>query len=431
MACIVVEAVEPIPAPSGGPRSVAEALGLLAEAGSLLAASLDFDATLRSVARLVVPRLADWCLIDVIADDGQIRRVATVHADPVKEALAHELRSRFPVLAPDTEHTLTHAIETGESFLDTQVDPERLAREARNAEHFRLIEALGYRAEMVVPLIARDRALGTITFVSTTAPRFGPDDLALAEELAHRAALALDNARLYRQAQDALQTRDYFMALAAHDLRSPLTAIRGYAQLLDRQIERGLDDPDSTRDGLAHIQRSAMRMAALIDELVDVARLQMGQPLELKLTPVDLVALVRVAVRERADAVGLHRLRFEADEPIVGLWDAPRLARVVDNLLDNAIKYSLEGGEVIASLGVDGDVAVLLVSDEGIGIPAADLSQVFEQFHRGANAAGHIAGTGLGLFGVRQIVEAHGGTIEVESEEGRGSTFTVRLPRGG
>jgi signal transduction histidine kinase len=286
-----------------------------------------------------------------------------------------------------------------------------------------------------VPLIARGRILGAITCVTTeSGRRYGGDDLALAEELARRAAVAVDNARLYQEAHAAIQARDEFLSSASHDLKNPLVSVKGYAQILGALVAHEASPASKqVAAGLAKIDRAATKMSAMIDELLDVAHLEAGRPLALRRRPTDLVALAHQAVAEFGPGAPRHTLQVETAAPsLVGLWDAGRLDRVLANLLSNAIKYSPAGGDISVRLARDrapGDGwALLTVQDEGLGIPAADLPHVFERFHRGGNVAGQIRGSGIGLAGVCQIVEQHGGTIGVQSEEGQGATFTVRLP---
>jgi signal transduction histidine kinase len=228
--------------------------------------------------------------------------------------------------------------------------------------------------------------------------------------------------------------KDAFLASVSHDLKNPLMAIRGQAQLMRRRIDRGGTlDPQRLAAGLREVEAGTDRLTAMLNELLDVARLQMGRPLDLERGPVDLVALARRVAEEYQRSTAEHRLCVQASsEEIVGHWDSARLRRVLENLLSNAIKYSPGGGEVtigVARSARDGsEWAELTVRDLGLGIPAEDLPRVFERFHRGSNVRGTVAGTGLGLAGAHQIVEQHGGTIAVESREGEGTIVTVRLP---
>ncbi len=250
-----------------------------------------------------------------------------------------------------------------------------------------------------------------------------------------RQALAVENARLYRQAQDALRLRDAVLSSVSHDLRNPLTAIRVITDTLRFQLTEGelASDSASLREGLAHIDANAQRMAGQIDELLDVARLQTGRPLKLRRRPTDLIALARDVIADQQRRTSRHQIRLETNLPeLTGIWDAGRLERVLGNLLANAVKYSFQGGDIVVRVTRESDgeraYAVLQVEDHGVGIPAADLPHVFRWYYRGANVAEQVAGSGIGLAGARQIVEQHGGTISVESQESIGSTFTVRLP---
>ena len=409
------------------------ALRLLADASEQLGTSLEYEATLQTIARLLVPALADYCLIDVLGEDGLLHRLAAAHVDPVKEPLLGTARSYPPDLQTGTS-PLTIALATGRSELTAEVTPDWLDRSARSPEHHRLLEELSPRSVMLVPLVARGQALGLLSIVSATSGRrYTSQDLRLAEDLARRCAAAIDNARLFRRAQDAIRVRDDVLASVSHDLKSPLTSISGTAQLLRRRVDAAGEQRDERlATGLGRIEATTARMSTLIDELVDTARLELGQDLPLRREMTDLVELVELAIAEHQRDAGRHQIELErrADR-LVGLWDSARLRRVVDNLLGNAIKYSPEGGPIRVTVDRSeddgGPSAVLTVADRGVGIPPEDRSHVFERGRRGSNV-GQIGGTGIGLAGACQIVRQHGGSIGVESEVGAGSTFTVRLP---
>ena len=252
-----------------------------------------------------------------------------------------------------------------------------------------------------------------------------------------RAHAETERVRLLRQrteAEAALRARDEVLATISHDLKNPLASIKASAQLLQRRMTNGQPpDPAQLTERLGFIARTATQMARLLDDLVDTARLEAGRDLALQLAPIDLVDLVTRVVADLQSTSERHVLRTEVPaQAVVGEWDAARLERVLANLLANAIKYSPSGGQIVVRLrheaADDTAWAVLEVRDEGIGIPPHDLPHIFERFYRASNVVEAIPGTGLGLFVVRQIVVHHGGTITVESESGRGTTFTVRLP---
>jgi PAS domain S-box-containing protein len=293
---------------------------------------------------------------------------------------------------------------------------------------------LPVRSYLAVPVMSRSgEVLGGLFFGHQQAAIFTERSERLAVGIAAQAAVAIDNARLYQQVQQAVRTRDEFLAAAAHDLKTPLASTKGIAQLLSKRISR-MQIPDSQRltDGLERINQSVERMTALIDELLDLARLQMDRPLDLERQAVDLAALVRQVVTDQEPNAPRHKFRIVSGaKPVVGEWDLVRLRRVLENLVSNAVKYSPEGGEVVLRIEQatrdNKDIAVLDVTDHGIGIPSADLPYVFERFRRGGNVA-FVHGTGIGLGIAQSIVEQHGGSISVESVEGKGSTFSVRLP---
>lgn len=289
-------------------------------------------------------------------------------------------------------------------------------------------------SEIAAPIIAGDVRLGVVKAFSPKVRRFNPDDASLLTSLAAAAAVALTNARLFREAQDAIEARDEFLSAAAHDLSTPLAAVKGTAQLLRRILARG-EVPVNERvlAGLESIDATATKMGRQLEELVSLSRMEVGAHPELRCQTIDLVELVKRIAAEQQRLTERHHFTVRTAVPMLSMnADAVRLGRLLDNLVSNAIKYSPNGGDINIHLTVEsgsaGMVAVLTVQDYGIGIPAADLAGVFDRFSRAANVKGRIPGTGIGLASARQIVEQHSGTISVESADGAGSTFTVRLP---
>jgi signal transduction histidine kinase len=287
---------------------------------------------------------------------------------------------------------------------------------------------------MIVPLRVRERVLGAISLAAAeSGRRYGPDDLALAEQLAERAALAIDNARLYREARAAVRIREEFLAVASHELRTPLTNVKGYVQLLDRQL-RGDDGSWERLRGLIDpLQTQVRRLETLVGDLLDVSRLQRGR-LELRPEAVELGELARQVVARfdhSPHRTPRHSLIVDAPSPVAGVWDAARLDQVLTNLVGNALKFSPTGGEVRVAVRREADEALLTVSDEGLGIGPEERAALFEPFRRGEATARAIPGVGLGLYIAAEIVARHGGRIEVASAVGEGSTFVVRLPLAG
>jgi len=401
-------------------------MAFLADATAVLASSLDYESTLALVPRLATPALADVCVLDLVTNTGSIRCAAVAHADPSLDALARTLCAA-PEAAADGNHPFAQVLRSGKPHLAVKVSDGELSSVLAYPERIPLLAPLDVRSIMLVPLRTRGRLLGMLTLLTTGATQpFVPSDLALVEELAWRAAVALDNARLYRETEEAVQMRDRFISVVSHDLKNPLSVIEWNARLL----RESHPDANNAR-GLARISRAAVRMTALIHELLDVACLHAGQKVGLELTQLDLVALVRQVVDEFQRDMTHRMIEVHAATPqLRGRWDRSRLERVIANLLSNAVKYSPPGSVIEVQVGLENGIgqALLTVRDFGIGIPKADQPRIFESFRRASNVEASMKGAGIGLASAHQIVTQHGGTIAVESTEGQGSTFTVRLP---
>ena len=406
-----------------------DASRFLAEASVMLASTLDDTALLELLAQLAVPRLADWCAVDMIEADGTFRRLAVAHIDPAKVELAWELERRYG-FDPNLPEGAARVLRSGQSVLYPEISGVLLARVAQDAEHLRMLQRVGLRSGMIVPLVARERTLGAISLGAAESDRtFGMADLQLAEDLARRAALAIDNARLYGEAQAAVRLRDEFLSVAAHELKTPVTSVLAYSQIVQRRAARDPALGERNRRALQVIEAQAERLSRLISSLLEVSRLATGH-FHVDLEPLDFRELVRRIGEEVRPTLEGHTLELSApDHPVMVEGDALRLEQVLQNLIQNAIKYSPDGGLVSLRLERRDDQAVIVVADQGVGIPETALAQLFQRFFRAANSAqANTAGMGIGLYVVHEIVTRHGGTVEVASEEGHGSTFTVRLP---
>ena len=406
-----------------------DAQRFLDETSRLLAESLDYELTLARLARLAVPRIADWCAVDMIAEDGTIQRLAVEHVDPQKVAWAHELQQRYPP-DPQAPRGIMNVLRSGQAEIYPAITDEFLVASAHDAEQLQILRTLGFTSAMIVPLLASGRALGAITLVAAESGRYyGEDDLALAEELAHRAALAVENARLYREAQAAIRVRDQFLSIASHELKTPLTVLYGNTQLLQRRAAREGSFSERDRRVLNVINAQAERLNKMIAALLDISRIQIGQ-LNIEQLPLDLSALVRRVVAEVQPTLDDHTLEcVTPDEPLMVAGDELRLEQVLQNLIGNAIKYSPAGGPIGVRIERQGQHICMMVTDEGIGIPESALPNLFSRFYRASNVdPQQIAGMGIGLYVVKEIVALHGGEVMVSSTEGAGSTFTITLP---
>ena len=518
-------------------KAMRERMTFLAEASTLLASSLDYNRTLRRLVHLCVPRLADWCAIDMVGEDGEIERLAVAHQDPEKVKWAYELQERYP---PDPEalRGVPQVLRSGEpDFLPTI--PQELLDEAigDDDELRRIVDELGLTSSIAVPLIARGRTLGALSLISAeTHPPFTQADFELAIELARRAAVAVDNARLYRETErganaaralayvadgvvlldrdgtvrhwnpaaatitgvseeDALgcpvaevvpaweqltshvplvapgsaprpltvpiviggherwvavsgvdfgggtvfalqdvteeraleKTRSDFVATASHELRTPLAAVYGAVRTL-RRDDVQLSEYHQAQF-LEMIESEATRLAKIVDQILLAGQLDAGA-VELELTqcnPAEVAAgVIESAATHLPESISLS---LDADEPPQIACDANKLRQVLVNLVDNAVKYSPEGGEVVLRVRGDNGSCRIDVLDEGLGIPSGEQSRIFEKFYRlDPQQTQGVGGSGLGLYICRELVARMDGRLTVESEPGKGSRFSVVLP---
>ncbi|HSO35827.1 MAG TPA: HAMP domain-containing sensor histidine kinase [Labilithrix sp.] len=393
---------------------------LLADLGHILVeAAADCTRLLTATADLIVRDFADWCSVDVI-QAGTVRRLKLVHADPTKAPACAVLERRQQ--EPDI---FSEVVETQRPLLVSDVTPEYLASIDPSAEQLELLGALAPRSFVVVPLVARGRALGSLGFGSSTgARRYDEQDLSVAERLASRVALAVDNARLHDALERAVAARDDVLAMVAHDLRSPLNAIALHSQVL-RRGDRKRDARE--HDAAESIHSAAMRMNQLIQDLLEVAHLEAGERLSISPAAVPTAGLLEASVeRQRAWVAQAGRtLEVDAGARPARAWvDRDRVLQVLDNLVGNATKFSRRRITVGAAPR-DGEV-IFWVADDGPGIAGDDLPRVFDRFWQAQKADRR--GTGLGLWIVKAIMDAHGGRIWVESDPGVGTTFYFTMP---
>jgi PAS domain S-box-containing protein len=461
-------------------RRVERGRDFLAEVSRVLASSLDYQATLGAIARLAVPALADWCAVDLLVEGTRTERVAVEHPDPRKVELAVALHERYPQDA-GAAHGLEKVIRTGEPDMMSVIPVGMMEEAARDAEHLRLIRALGLRSYLIVPLVARDKVLGAITLVHAESGRaYDAADLALAEEVARRAAVAIDNARLFAETEEARQqleqqaaelqeaqaememahdelqranddlvartadaerareaadeanaAKSAFLATMSHELRTPLNAIAGYAQLLEMGIHGPLGDMQ--REYLEKIRRNQTHLLGLINDVLNFAKIEAGQVVyDIDDVAVDeslaaIEALIEPQVRARSHAYTYRR----GDPSVTVRADRERMEQVVLNLLTNAVKFTEPGGRIVLEWEADDRRVQIRVSDTGRGIPADRMGVIFEPFVQVDPALTRSSeGTGLGLAISRDLARSMDGDLTVKSEEGAGSVFTLTLPQG-
>jgi PAS domain S-box-containing protein len=520
-------------------RAARERLTFIAEASELLSSSLDYSTTLARLARLAVPRLADWCAVDMLGPEGEIERLAVAHEDPEKVSWAYELQERYPP-RPDDLHGVSYVLRTGEPEFIPEISEELLEESIGDDEELRaIIDELGLRSAISVPLKARGRTLGALTLIAAEMhPPYSREDFELALELARRAGTAVDNSRLFQEAEkganaaralgyvadgvvlldhdgvvlhwnsaaeaitgvseeEALgrpvesalpeweaiashvplvrpgdltarpatvpvslqgreswlsvsgvefgegtvyalrdvsderaleKTRSDFVATASHELRTPLAAVYGAVRTLRRE-DLVLKNEDRAAF-LEMIESESVRLSQIVDQILVAGQLD-ADAVEIELQECDAVQIAAGVI----ESASLHlppgvSLSMSAEEQRRIVADENKLRQVLVNLVDNAIKYSPDGGEVEIRLdSANGGECLIEVADEGLGIPSSERERIFEKFYRlDPHQTRGVGGSGLGLYICRELVERMNGRLEVESEPGKGSRFTVALP---
>ncbi len=408
-----------------------EQLGFLAKAGAALSSSLDLEETLRAFTSVAVPTLADWCSVQMVQPDGKLKQLAVAHSDPAKVKWAWELHARYP--PPDDSPTgPPNVVKTGASELMAVIPEALLKQAATDAEHLRIIEGIGFHSYICVPIKVRGQTIGTITLVTTTeSGRFYDErDLRLAEDLCVRAGIAVDNARLYQEAQNLNRLKDEFLATLSHELRTPIDVIQGHADLALSELRA--TQPSDLRSSLEAIQRNAQLQTQIVADLLDVSSIITGKvtykPQEA--SPAEIALATTVAIRPTAQSKGVTVVCEVAQAPGAMFVDPTRLHQILWNLANNAVKFAERGGRVTIDVEKDGDDCVFTVRDTGIGISKDFLPHVFDRFRQAdASVSRRFGGLGLGLAIVKNLAELHGGHVTVTSDGvGKGATFCVRLP---
>lgn len=408
-------------------RRAETAQRFLAGASRELAKSLDYQATLDTIARLAVPAIADWCVVDLL-EDTRLRRVSVAHADPAKEHLARELEQRFPT-DPQAAVGVAQVIRSGRTEWSSDLSESGLRAVARDEVHLAALLDLGLKAYIIAPIHTRQGAIGAITLITAESKRrYSITDARVAEDLARRVGMAIDNALLYGEAQQAVAIRDRVLAVVSHDLRNQLNVVKMGAHLLGQKIDANAQK-DQLRKPVDTMQRTAETMQRLVSDLVDMAALQAGK-LTIEEEPLVVRSLLEEACHSHELIASAKDVRLTATLVPPGvrvIGDRERLLQVLSNLLGNAIKFTDAGGSVALNATAMDDHVVITVEDTGIGIPSEELDRIFDPYQT-LKGTGR-AGTGLGLYIANGIVVRHGGRLTVSSVAGRGSVFTITLLR--
>lgn len=410
---------------------------LLVEGSKRLSRTMTAGDAIATLAAVVVPGLADWSYVVYRGTDGGPELVHAVHGDPNKQSLLAELRA-FPS-EPAAPEGAARVFRTGEAVLYSDITDDQLMPMppawpivgTRDPGHLHVVRELGMRALLCVPIRGRNGASdGVLSLVSAHDPRrYDAEDVLLAQDLAGRAAVSLENARLLAEALDSVRARDDFLAVAAHELRTPLTSLLLQVQLLGRTLRR---EPFDAAAGWHHVsaaENNARRLAGLVDRLLDVSRLAQHR-MPIRLEDIDLVPLLRRVLAALANDVEAGGCTLEATMPesVTGCWDGARIEQVLTNLMSNAIKFGA-GKPIEVALTATATQAQLTIRDHGIGISREDQARIFGRFERAVSTR-HFGGLGLGLYVSAHILRAHHGALRVDSEPGQGACFTVELPRG-
>ncbi|MFL5542918.1 MAG: PAS domain S-box protein, partial [Longimicrobiaceae bacterium] len=409
-------------------EEAARRIAVLAEASSRLAASLDYRETVRTVAQLAVPELADWCFVEVKEGDGPIRLLAAGHRDPEMVEFAFDVLRRYPI-DPDAPHGTARVLRTGEPEVMLDLPPEVLELVAQDGEHLALLRRVGFRSTISVPLAAAGRTFGVLSLVQAeSGRRFTDQDLTLATELAHRAAVAIENARLYEEALAANRAKAGFLATMSHELRTPLNAMIGYVDLLLMGIPDPI--PVTAQGQVERIRLATRHLLSIIEEILTFSRIEAGRETP-EVEEVDLAALaneVSAIIEPLAREKGLlFHVPADIDPPTLRT-DPRKLRQILVNLLGNAVKFTRSGS---VGFAVErGDGAVLLhVRDTGIGVLPQHHELIFEAFRQVDDSKTRtVSGTGLGLTVSRELARLLGGDVTIAATDGQGSVFTVRLP---
>jgi signal transduction histidine kinase len=401
-------------------------LRYLAEASKILSTSLDMKTTLNTVAKLAVPHIADWAAIDVLDENGQMQHVVVAHKDPKKVKWARELQASQP-FDKDAPTGVANVLRTGKSELYPLITDEMLKAVSRTKKELKLAQSIGFTSVMVVPIFFEKRPIGAITFVNAETKRhYNEADLRMAEELATRASVAIENAKLYKGSQEAITMRDEFISVASHELKTPVTSVKMFTQVLKKHSEQ-IGDTRAVSQ-LSKMDRQINKLTELIYDLLNVSKIQAGR-MEFRETLFDFDKAVKELVDILQQSEEKHKIIIKGGSGKKIYGDEERIGQVINNLVSNAIKYSPRADKVIVKLKADDKNVSASVQDFGIGMDKAHLERIFERFYRVYDTTDKtFPGLGIGLYISSEIIKRHGGRLWVDSSPGVGSTFHFSIP---
>lgn len=401
-------------------------LSYLAEASQILASSLDYQTTLNTVANLAVPKIGDWCAIDMVDDSGTLQHVAVAHKDPKKVKWAQKLQETAQV-DMNASTGVPNVLRTGQPEIYPEITDEMLVRLAKTKQELELARSIGFTSVMIVPIFSQHTIVGAITFVTAETRRnYTQADLIMAMELGARASAAIENARLYKGSQEAITLRDDFISIASHELKTPVTSVKMFTQILKKHSQQIGDEKAVLH--LSKMDRQLDKLTELIYDLLNVSKIQAGK-IEFHQEMFDFDQAVKEIVDVLQQSVDSHRLVVKGSTNKKVMGDEERIGQVLNNLISNAIKYSPKADQVIIRLSSNTKTIEVAVQDFGIGMEQEHLGRIFEQFYRVYDTTDKtFPGLGIGLYISSEIVNRHGGNFWVDSDVGKGSTFHFSLP---
>lgn len=400
----------------------------LSRAGELLVSSLDFEKTLNDILQIAVPAIADWCTFDVFLPDNGLTTLAFKHADPSLEPKARELHNLF-LKKEDSKVGAGYVFKTGLPQIHPVINDEIFKSMAVNEHQINLGKILGDRSVLIVPMSARGKTIGAITFAASRLNFYSDKDVDFALELGRRIALAYENSRLYALSQQAIEIRNDFLSIASHELNTPLTSLKLQLQMTKKALDLSQDGPlpvERFRKSVDASCKQVERLINLVQVLLDVSRIQSGK-LNFKFQSMSLREMFDELMDRFKEIIdnGNCSVKVSGLEDISVNWDKTRIEQVFINLITNAIKYA--PGEISIQFALKDNTVEFSIQDKGEGIPSEKLKTIFDRFERVGNNDS-VSGLGLGLFIVKQIVEGHGGEVHADSLPGNGTRFTVMLP---